>query len=113
MSYLETQSNIETEIRLKDKHLLRALLYEMLSLLNREYSKSYISTTEIIALEKSALEKWNQGNPSGYLDIYPKCITYFDPFQKKRLDGFDAVERLYEGLRGEVSVESYEIRKIA
>jgi hypothetical protein len=24
-----------------------------------------------IALEQGALEKWNQGNPSGYLDLQP------------------------------------------
>lgn len=64
---------------------------------------------EIIALEKSALEKWNQGNPSGYLEIYSKDITYFDPFQQTRLDGFDALEKLYESLGGTVHVDRYEM----
>ena len=64
---------------------------------------------EIIVLETSALEQWNQGNPSGYLAIYSKDITYFDPFQEKRLDGFEAVEKLYESLRGKISVDNYEI----
>ena len=64
---------------------------------------------EIIALETSALEQWNQGNPSGYLAIYSKDITYFDPFQEKRLDGFEAVEELYESIRGKVVVDKYEI----
>jgi ketosteroid isomerase-like protein len=64
---------------------------------------------EIIALEKSALEKWNQGNPSGYLEIYSKDITYFDPFQQIRLDGFDSLEKLYESLRGTVHVDRYEM----
>ncbi|MDR1402913.1 MAG: nuclear transport factor 2 family protein [Tannerellaceae bacterium] len=64
---------------------------------------------EIISLEKSALEEWNRGNPSEYLKIYSKDITYFDPFQEKRLDGLDAVEKLYERLRGNISVEKYEM----
>lgn len=64
---------------------------------------------EIIALEKSALEKWNQGNPSGYLEIFSTCITYFDPFQKARLDGFEVMETFYESLRGKISVGSYEM----
>ncbi|MDR1402912.1 MAG: AraC family transcriptional regulator [Tannerellaceae bacterium] len=41
--------NIRTEItneQSKDKHILRALLYEMLALLNREYEKSHVPLEE-------------------------------------------------------------------
>ena len=65
--------------------------------------------TQIISMEKSALERWNNGDPSGYLDIYSKDITYFDPFHEKRLDGFDVMKNLYETLRGKVAVDRYEM----
>lgn len=64
---------------------------------------------EIISLEKAALEKWNHGDPSGYLDIYSKQITYFDPYQEKRLDGWDTMEKFYESLRGKIKVDRYEM----
>ncbi len=63
----------------------------------------------IIAAEKSALEEWNKGNPSGYLDIYAPSITYFDPFQEKRIDGIEKMRELYESLRGQIRVDSYEM----
>ena len=66
-------------------------------------------TTEIISMEKSALEKWNSGDPSGYLAIYSKDITYFDPLQEKRLDGLDEVQKLYESIRGKIAVDKYEM----
>lgn len=65
--------------------------------------------TKIIALETAALEKWNKGNPSGYLELYSPDFTYFDPFLEKRLDGFDKIEALYEEMRGKVRVDKYEI----
>lgn len=64
---------------------------------------------QIIEMEIAALEKWNKGNPSGYLAIYAPDFTYFDPFQEKRLDGFEKIEELYESLRGKGSVERYEM----
>lgn len=65
--------------------------------------------TKIIALETAALEKWNKGNPSGYLELYSPDFTYLDPFLEKRLDGFDKIEALYEEMRGKVRVDKYEI----
>ncbi len=63
----------------------------------------------LIAAERAALEQWNQGNPSGYLDIYAPNITYFDPFQEKRFDGFEQMRTLYESLRGTIRVDRYEM----
>ncbi len=63
----------------------------------------------IIAMEKAALEEWNKGNPSGYLAIYADDINYFDPFQEKRIDGFERMQVFYEGLRGQMSAGKYEM----
>ena len=65
--------------------------------------------TTIIEMEKAALEEWNRGNPTSYLDIYADDITYFDPFQEKRFDGFEKMQTFYESLRGTFQVERYEM----
>lgn len=58
--------------------------------------------TTIIALEKSALDKWNQGDPEGYLDLYTEDIVYFDPYNEQRLDGLEAMKTYYEPIKGQV-----------
>lgn len=63
----------------------------------------------IVKMEKSALEEWNKGNPSGYLEIYSPDMTYFDPMQKKRVDGFDEIKKIYENLKGKVRVDRCEM----
>ncbi len=63
----------------------------------------------IIALEKVALEKWNQGDPSGYLELSTEDVTYFDPFLEKRLNGRSELSRLYEQIWGMVKVDRYEL----
>ena len=62
----------------------------------------------IIALEKGALDKWNQGNPSGYLDISADDVTYFDPFTEQRLDGIEALKQYYEPIKGQI-VSKYDM----
>ena len=47
-------------------------------------------TTDIIALESAALERWGNGDPSGFLEICAPDVVYFDPYQEKRIDGLDA-----------------------
>ncbi|MDR2039829.1 MAG: nuclear transport factor 2 family protein [Bacteroidales bacterium] len=63
----------------------------------------------IIEMEKTALEEWNKGNPSGYLDIYASDITYFDPIQERRINGLEKMKVLYETIRGKVNVDKYEM----
>jgi ketosteroid isomerase-like protein len=54
---------------------------------------------EIIALERSALDRWITGDPQGYLDLYAPEMTYFDPFREKRVDGLEAMERLFAWMK--------------
>jgi hypothetical protein len=63
----------------------------------------------IIQLEKAALERWNSGDPSGFLELSTSEVTYFDPFLQKRLDGLDTLTALYESIRGQVHVDKYEL----
>jgi ketosteroid isomerase-like protein len=67
------------------------------------------TATAIIALERAALERWNQGDPDGFLEISDQDVVYFDPFLERRLNGIEELKALYEGIRGMVQVDSYEI----
>jgi uncharacterized protein (TIGR02246 family) len=55
---------------------------------------------QIIALERSALDRWVRGDPDGYLSLYAKDATYFDPFREKRVDGLDELNALLAAMRG-------------
>jgi len=47
---------------------------------------------ELVALERSALDRWIKLDPQGYLDIQAPEVTYFDPFTERRVDGLDAMQ---------------------
>ncbi|MCK4752663.1 MAG: nuclear transport factor 2 family protein [Planctomycetes bacterium] len=59
-------------------------------------------TDRIIAIETEALKSWNNGDPSGYLKIYAEEITYFDVGTNARLDGYSAMEKLFDPARGKI-----------
>jgi ketosteroid isomerase-like protein len=63
----------------------------------------------IIALEKSALDRWGKGDPQGYLETYAPEITYFDPIRDKRADGIQAMKDYLAPIAGKVHVERYEM----
>ncbi len=63
----------------------------------------------IVAMERAALDRWGRGDPSGFLEITAADVVYFDPFQRRRLNGIDALRALYESIRGQVSVARYEL----
>src|SRR6267143_1942561 len=47
---------------------------------------------ELVALERSALDRWIKLDPQGYLDIQAPDVTYFDPFTERRIDGLEAMQ---------------------
>jgi ketosteroid isomerase-like protein len=63
----------------------------------------------IIALEKTALERWNRGDIQGYLDLYAEDIVYFDPMIDKRMDGLKKLTAYYKPLEGKINVTEYEM----
>ena len=74
------------------------------------YAQEKMTVQEkIIGLEKAALERWNNGDPAGFIELSAKDVTYFDPFLEKRIDGLDALTRLYEPLKGQGKVDRYEM----
>ena len=54
----------------------------------------------IISLERSALDRWIRADPDGYLSLYAKEATYFDPFREKRVDGLDDLKARMAAMRG-------------
>ncbi len=64
---------------------------------------------QIIQMEKSALERWNNGDPSGYIDILSDDAVYFDPSLEQRLDGKEALIKLLEPIRGKIHADKYEM----
>jgi len=64
---------------------------------------------EIIELERAALARWLDGDPSGFLEISDEEVVYFDPFVERRIDGFAALRDYYEPLRGKIHAERFEI----
>ena len=54
---------------------------------------------EIIAMERSAIDRWITGDPWGYLSSYAPEVTYFDPEQEKRVDGLEAMKTLFAPMK--------------
>ncbi len=67
------------------------------------------TSEQIIALENAALARWLGGDPSGFLEISAPDVVYFDPFLDRRIDGLSALTDYYDGLRGKISAEKFEL----
>jgi ketosteroid isomerase-like protein len=65
--------------------------------------------TEIIALERAALDRWGKGDPQGCLETYTSDITYFDPVSPTRIDGLDAMKAWYAPIAGKVAIARYDM----
>jgi ketosteroid isomerase-like protein len=63
----------------------------------------------VIALERGALDRWGRGDPGGYLELYSRDVTYFDPQRERRIDGLDAMRQALEPIRGLVKIDRYEM----
>lgn len=68
-----------------------------------------VITAKIIAMEKAALDRWGQGDPSGFLEICAPDVVYFDPYIPMRIDSLEALTRYYESIRGQVHIDRYEL----
>ena len=54
---------------------------------------------QIISLERSALDRWIRADPDGYLGLYARDASYFDPFRAKRVDGLDELKAQTAAMR--------------
>jgi hypothetical protein len=60
-------------------------------------------------MERTALDRWGQGDPSGFLEISAPDVVYFDPYLEKRIDGLGALTQYYEKIRGQIHIDRYEL----
>ena len=67
------------------------------------------ATHEVVEMECAALVRWGMGDPSGFLEIYAPDIVYFDPGLERRIDGLGALTDYYEGIRGKVQFDRFEL----
>jgi len=63
----------------------------------------------LLELERAALERWGNGDPSGFLEISAPEVVYFDPTLAQRLDGLEALRAHYEQLRGQIHLDRFEL----
>jgi ketosteroid isomerase-like protein len=70
---------------------------------------SHDPTSDIIQIERAALDRWGKGDPSAYLALFEPDITYFDPLQERRVDGAAAMAALFAPITGAVRVDRYEM----
>lgn len=64
-------------------------------------------TNTLISLESAALERWGNGDPSGFLEICAADVVYFDPYQEMRIDGIDALTEFYKNIWGKVHFDRF------
>jgi len=65
----------------------------------------------IIGLELAVLEKWFNGDTSGYAELWSKrSFTYFDAVEPKRKEKFEDMSSLLKKVEGNLKAESYEVR---
>ena len=67
------------------------------------------ATSEIIGLTRAALDRWGKGDIQGPLELYAPDITYFDPYQEKRVDGIEAMKKIYAPVAGKLKIGRYDM----
>jgi len=65
--------------------------------------------SEIVALERKAMDGWLQGNPDPLLAMADADITYFHVMTEKRVDGRATLKALIEPFRGRALFDSYDM----
>lgn len=68
------------------------------------------ATQAIIARERSALDRWSRGDPTGYAEIASDDVTYFDAIAAhSRVDGIEAFRAYTSSLEGRIPAHEYEV----
>ena len=63
----------------------------------------------IIGLERAALDRWGQGDPSAFLELYGDAISYFDPVTATRIDGLAALTDYYRPWAGTIRIARFDM----
>jgi ketosteroid isomerase-like protein len=63
----------------------------------------------IMATEKAALDRWSNGDTTGFIELGTDEMTYFDPTLDTRLDGGDAFNKYLTSIHGKFHIDRHEI----
>ncbi len=69
----------------------------------------HTTTEQIVAIERAALDRWGNGDPGGFLDLYGPSVSYFDPTTALRLDGHQTMADYYAPWTGKIHIARYEM----
>jgi len=65
----------------------------------------------LISLERAALDKWFNGDMSGYRELWSRrSFTYFDAGHTERVEDHDTIDAFLDGLEGKLHADTYELR---
>lgn len=65
----------------------------------------------IIGLEKAALDKWFNGDTSGYADLWSKeSFTYFDAVKTERVESHSSIVEFLKDLNGKLFAKTYDLK---
>jgi SnoaL-like domain len=67
------------------------------------------SAEQILMLERGALDRWGNGDPSGFLELYASDISYFDPVTPSRIDGRHTMVEYYRPFVGKIYIARSEM----
>jgi len=65
-------------------------------------------TNEILSLEKSAMERWRNGDPMGFVELSAEDILYVDVGQTKPIQGLEALRAYMQKLEGMIHYQKSE-----
>jgi len=78
----------------------------LLDCTNNETTESHEKISAIVlSIEKTALHRWNNGDPFGFIDSYADDISYFSPGHNNRIDSIGAMNNLLAPIKGKIYIE--------
>jgi ketosteroid isomerase-like protein len=60
---------------------------------------------ELMRLESAAMQRWRQGDPWGFVELYAPQVTYFDTGTPQRINGREALSAEYKLREGKIFYE--------
>ena len=63
---------------------------------------------ELMGLESAAMERWRNGDPGGFVDLYSPGITYMDSGTPARINGLEAITAEYKAREGKIHYDVLE-----
>jgi ketosteroid isomerase-like protein len=60
---------------------------------------------EVMALESAAMQRWDKGDPYGFIELYAPDVTYFDTGTAQRINGLEAMRDELKPREGKILYE--------